>query len=88
MPVEISCPYQPSDDPGYLVVVNSSTPNFAIRQTLGFLRHRLRMEVYVFNLSVYGSFDIRDATGESVLGQYRGKSIIIFGNQYHHSHSS
>lgn len=84
MPVQISCSYQRSDDPGYLVVVNGSTPNFAIRQTLGFLRHRLRMKVDVFNLSVYGSYDIRDASGDSVLSQYRGKSIIIFGNEYSH----
>ncbi|KAK8043113.1 hypothetical protein PG994_013596 [Apiospora phragmitis] len=83
MEVQISCPYQRTENPGYLLVVNSDTPNYAIRQTLGFVRHRLRMEVDVFNLSVYGSYNIR-GSGESVLSQYSGKSIIIFCNDYRH----
>ncbi|KAK8081072.1 hypothetical protein PG997_008890 [Apiospora hydei] len=83
MPVQISCPYQRTDNSEYLLVVNSRTPNYAIRQSLGFLRHRLHMGVDVFNLSVYGSYIVR-GSDESVLSQYSGKSIILFGNAYEH----
>ncbi|KAK8052338.1 hypothetical protein PG993_003723 [Apiospora rasikravindrae] len=83
MPVQISCPYQRAEDSEYLLIVNSRTSNHAIRQTLDFLRHRLHMGVDVFNLSVYGSYNIR-GSDESVLSQYPGKSIIVFGNGYEH----
>ncbi|KAK8867416.1 hypothetical protein PGQ11_005994 [Apiospora arundinis] len=83
MQVQVSCPYQRTDNAGYLLVVNSETPSYAILQTLGFLKNHLHAKVDVFNLSIYGSYYIRGSS-DSVLSEYMGKSIIIFGNDYDH----
>ncbi|KAK8119783.1 uncharacterized protein PG998_004409 [Apiospora kogelbergensis] len=83
MQVQVSSHYQKTENPGYLLVVNSDTPNYAIRQTLSYLKHGLLANVDMFNVSIYGSYDV-PGSSESVLSKYMGKSIIIFGNNYDH----
>lgn len=81
MHMQISGVYSLSPNPSYLLVVNSKTPNHAIHQIIGLLRHRLHTHLDIFNLSLTGSYD-SPVTHENVLKSYAGKSVIIFGNNF------
>ena len=88
MRMQISDVYSLSPNPSYLLVVNSKTPNHAIHQIIVLLRNRLRTHLDIFNLSLIGSYispikhDNPLDDNKSVLNDYAGKSVIIFGNSF------
>ena len=81
MRMQISGVYSLSQNPSYLLVVNSKTPNHAIHQIIVLLRQRLHTSLDIFNLSLIGSYE-SPITKENVLKSYPGKSVIIFGNSF------
>ncbi len=83
MRMQISGVYQLSHDPAYLLVINSGTPNHAIHQIIGLLRHRLQTKLDIFNISLEGSYE-SPVTKQNVLKSYTGKSVIVFGNTFNY----
>lgn len=81
MHMQISGKYLLSQNPSFLLVVNSKTPNHAIHQIIFLIRHRLHTSLDIFNLSLTGSYE-SPMTGQNVLKSYEGKSIVIFGNSF------
>jgi len=81
MHMQISGKYQLSQNPNFLLVVNSKTPNHAIHQIIYLIRHRLHTTLDIFNLSLTGSYE-SPVTGQNVLNSYEGKSVIVFGNSF------
>jgi hypothetical protein len=67
----------------YLLIVNSYTENNAITQMKAFVHKELHLGVDIFNISLSGTFKDK-ATQKSILPAYRGKSIIIAGNQFNY----
>jgi hypothetical protein len=63
----------------FLVVINGSTPNTAIIQTLNVINDGLHFPSDVFNLSLTGSFKMSGAA-RNILWDYLGKTVIIFAN--------
>lgn len=77
--IQISLGYSYNPLSQFLLVINGSTPNKAILQTMSFINEGLQLPVDIFNISLVGSF--RDkVTEHNVLWNYIGKSVIIFGN--------
>ncbi|KAH7081221.1 hypothetical protein BKA63DRAFT_549959 [Paraphoma chrysanthemicola] len=77
--IQISSAYSYNPLSHFLLVINSSTPNKAILQTMDFVNNGLHLPLDIFNLSLVGSYKNLDAD-RTVLWNYIGKSIIIFGN--------
>ncbi|KAK5651900.1 hypothetical protein OQA88_11559 [Cercophora sp. LCS_1] len=81
MRMQISGVYHLSPDPSVLLVVNASTPNHAIHQIIGLLRHRLHTKLDIFNLGLTGSYE-SPVTKQSVLASYAGRTVIVFANAF------
>ncbi|KAK3390619.1 hypothetical protein B0H63DRAFT_557564 [Podospora didyma] len=81
MNMQISGVYSLSQNPSFLLVVNSKTPNHAIHQIITLIRYRLHTSLDIFNLSLTGSYE-SPVTKDNVLKSYQGKSVIIFGNKF------
>ncbi|KAF2194370.1 hypothetical protein K469DRAFT_783547 [Zopfia rhizophila CBS 207.26] len=77
--IQISSAYSYNPRSQFLLVINSSTPNTAILQTMDFINNGLYLPVDIFNLSLVGSFK-NPETEQNVLWNYIGKSVIVFGN--------
>lgn len=78
--IQISTSYSYNPLSQFLLVIHSSTPNSAIIQTLNFINDGLHLAADVFNLSLVGSFR-NPGTGNNVIWDYMGKSIVIFANR-------
>ncbi|KAF2259686.1 hypothetical protein CC78DRAFT_555936 [Lojkania enalia] len=77
--IQISSSYFYNPLAQFLLVINGSTPNAAILQTMDFINNGLHLPVDIFNLSLVGSFR-NPETEHNVLWNYVSKSVIIFGN--------
>jgi len=77
--IQVSSAYSYNPLSQFLLVINGSTPNKAILQTMEFINDGLQLPVDIFNLSLVGSFRNKE-TEQNVLWNYVGKSAIIFGN--------
>tara|TARA_R110002003_G_scaffold48_37_gene4252 strand:+ start:21914 stop:23083 length:1170 start_codon:yes stop_codon:yes gene_type:complete len=86
LPIQISSAYSYNPLSQFLLVINSSTPNKAILQTMDFINNGLHLPVDIFNLSLVGSFR-NPETERTVLWNYVGKSIIIFANMINYFQS-
>lgn len=78
--VQISARFSYNPNSSFLLVVNAETRPEIIHQLFG-LMGDLKMSLDVWNLSVYGNF-INPLTGQCVLFEYVGKSVIIFANPF------
>ncbi|KAJ9138070.1 hypothetical protein NKR23_g8697 [Pleurostoma richardsiae] len=81
--IQISSEYRYNALSRFLLVVNASTPNLAIRHVIDFIENGIHIPIDIFNLSLTGSFANPD-TGNNVLDNYHGKSVIIFGNSFNY----
>ena len=81
MRMQISANYELSPDPSVLLVVNPSTPNHAIHQIIGLLRHRLHTKLDIFNLGLTGSYE-SPVTKRNVLESYAGRTVVVFANAF------
>lgn len=77
--IQISPSYRYNPAARFLLVVNASTPNAFVLQLIHFIQFGLHLAVDLFNLSLSGSFNTPD-TGQDVLPNYSGKTILILGN--------
>jgi hypothetical protein len=77
--IQVSPAYSYNPDSRFLLIINASTSNNWILQTMDFLKDGLHLPVDVFNLSLTGSF-IDPRARENVCSRYVGKTIIVFGN--------
>jgi len=83
MRMQISGVYTLSPEPSVLLVVNASTPNYAIHQIIMLLRQRLHTKLDIFNLSLTGSYE-SPITKRNVLSSYISRTVIIFGNSFNY----
>ena len=81
MPVQIASAYTQNPGSQFLLVVNCQTPNTIIRQIKRFIEQELLLVVDVYNVSLTGSLR-KWGNNASVLQNYRGKSIIVYGNEF------
>jgi hypothetical protein len=81
LPVQIVNTYKHNPGSQYLLVVNSRTPSWAIHQIMNFIENDLHLGLDVYNISLTGSLT-DGSSGHTVLDNYRGKSIIIYGNAF------
>lgn len=77
--IQISSSYSYNPLSQFLLVINGSTPNAAILQTMDFIKNGLNLPTDILNLSLIGSFK-DPKTEHNVLWNYLGKSVVIFAN--------
>lgn len=77
--IQISPSYRYNPSARFLLVINASAPNAFVLQIIHFIQLGLHLDVDLFNLSLSGSFITPD-TGQDVLPNYSGKTIILLGN--------
>ena len=82
--VQISPPYTFNPNASFLLVTNSDTDADVVRTWRSFIQADLRLELDIWNLSLYGSMESKDEEGgfSSVLASYAGKSVIILCNNF------
>lgn len=78
--IQISSSYSYNLCSQFLLVINGSTPNASIINTMNFISRGLNLQADCFNLSLTGSLR-NPETGRYVLSNYLGKTVIIFGNR-------
>lgn len=81
IPIQIVDTYAHNPASQYLLVVNSKTPSWAIQQIKVFIGNELHLGLDIYNISLTGSLS-DPASGNTVLHNYCGKSIIIYGNAF------
>ncbi|KAK3369700.1 hypothetical protein B0T24DRAFT_633081 [Lasiosphaeria ovina] len=81
--IQVSPPYRYNPASRALLVINAQSNNPFVLQILNFIETGLHLPVDVFNLSLNGSMKLSE-TRQSVLPNYAGKSVIIFGNTMNH----
>ena len=72
----------------FLLVTNSSTNRSRAHTVQRFIREDLKMEVDVWNVTLYGGLQQYDPdadTSNSILDKYYGKTVLFFGNAFNFS---
>jgi len=82
--VQISPPYIHNPNASFLLVTNSDTDADVVRTWRSFIEVDLRLELDIWNLSLYGSMEPEDDEDgfSTVLASYAGKSVIILCNNF------
>jgi hypothetical protein len=82
--VQISPPYTHNPNASFLLVTNSDTGADVVRTWKFFIENDLRLELDIWNLSLYGSMEpeIEEDEYSTLLASYAGKSIIILCNKF------
>lgn len=89
--IQVAASHIYDEDAGILVVTNEKTPADQFEAIGDFIRKDLGLKMDVWNVSLYGGLVQHDQSAaevnndpQSILNEYRGRTIIFLGNKFEH----